>query len=146
MHNDKSIVVTTQQIVFVGFLLCSVHMTVRVPPEECTDMIELCREILATKQISIRKFAQLIGQCVFLEPGVRYAPLYYKLMETERDQALNALKLFKSNFDAIICLSDESKMCIEWWIYNIETSFRPNRRIESDSSGTVEGATMFHIM
>ena len=113
-------------------------MTVRLPPEKCDDLIHLCKEILAARKITIRKFAQLIGKCVSVEPGVRYAALYYKLMEIERDKAL---KIHKGNFEATLYLSEESKWCIQWWIDNITTSFRPiclpkpNRRIESDSSG-----------
>ncbi|MEW8544652.1 MAG: hypothetical protein AB2693_14070 [Candidatus Thiodiazotropha sp.] len=138
VHKDKSVVVPSQQIIFVGFLICSVSMTVRLPPEKCIDMIELCREILAAKRITIRKFAQLIGKCVSVEPGVRYAALYYKSMEIERD---DALKMYRGDFDAFIGISNESKLCIQWWIDNIRTSFRPiclpkpHRRIESDSSG-----------
>ena len=138
VYKQKSVVVPTQQIIFVGFLICSVTMTVRLPPEKCLNMMELCKEILAARRITIRKFAQLIGTCVSVEPGVQYAALYYKSMEIERDKAL---KLHKGNFDAVICISDESRQCIQWWINNVQTSFRPiclpkpNRCIESDSSG-----------
>ena len=138
VHKTKSVVIPTQTIIFVGFLICSVSMTVKIPPEKCANMIHLFEEILAAKKITIRKFAQLIGTCVSVEPGVRYAALYYKLMEIERDEAL---KINRGNFDATICLSEESRLCIQWWIDNIDTSFRPiclskpQRRIESDSSG-----------
>ena len=77
VHKEKSVVVPTQQIIFLGFLICSVTMTVRLPPEKCTGMIELCQEILAAKKVTIRKFAQLIGKCVSVEAGVHYAALYY---------------------------------------------------------------------
>lgn len=40
------------------------------------------------KTITIRKFAQLIGKLVASEPGVSYAPLYYKTLEIEKDKAL----------------------------------------------------------
>lgn len=131
-------VISTQTIVFVGFLICSVSMTVRLPPDKCDDMIHLCKEILAARTLTIRKFAQLICKCVSVEPGVRYAALYYKIMEIGRDEAL---KIHKGDFDATISLSEASKLCIQWWIDNISTSFRliclpqPHRRIESDSSG-----------
>ena len=85
VHKAKSVVIPTQTIVFVGFVVCSVTMTVRLPPEKCDDLIHLCKEILAARKITIRKFAQLIGKCVSVEPGIRYATLYYKLMEIERD-------------------------------------------------------------
>ena len=111
VHKSKSVVVPTQQIVFVGFLLCSVSMTVKLPPEKCQGLIELCKEILGAKTITIRKFAQLIGKCVAAEPGVQYAALYYKTMEIERD---HALKVNRGNFDAKMCISLASRECIQW--------------------------------
>ena len=110
VHKAKSVVIPTQTIVFVGFVICSVTMTVRLPPEKCDDLIHLCKEILAARKITIRKFAQLIGKCVSVEPGVTYAALYYKLMEIERDKAL---KIHKGNFEATLYLSEESKWCIQ---------------------------------
>ena len=113
-------------------------MTVRLPSDKCVDLIELCQEILAAHRIAIRKFAQRIGKCVSVEPGVRYAAIYFKLMEIERDKAL---RLHNSNFDAMLCISNESRLCIQWWINNVQTSFRPiclpkpHRCIEADSSG-----------
>jgi hypothetical protein len=35
----------------------------------------------------IRKLAQLIGKLVGSELGVNYAPLYYKVLEIEKDDA-----------------------------------------------------------
>ena len=37
---EKSVLVPTQQIVFLGFLLCSVTMTVRLTPERSQEIIE----------------------------------------------------------------------------------------------------------
>ncbi len=83
------------------------------------------------------------------EPGVQFAALYYKPLEIERDLAL---KLNKGDFDAVIHISVESRLCIQWWIDNVQKSFRyitvpkPDRRIESDSSGTGWGVMMLLIM
>lgn len=136
-HPEKSIIVPTQCIEFLGFLLNSVNMTVRLAPRKVTKLKELVYKIKRAKTISIREFAKLIGIMVAAEPGVKYAPLYYKTLELERDRALN--KNFR-NFDADICISNESEKCIDWWIQNIDEASRPillgpmTRRIETDSS------------
>lgn len=46
---------------------------------------EKCQEVLNLHKIAIRQFAQLIGKLVSSEPGVRYAPLFYKSLEIEKD-------------------------------------------------------------
>ena len=53
---------------------------------------------------------------------MKYAPLYYKSMEIERDMAL---KMQSGNFDAKMNISNQTKNDLNWWIANIETTFRP---------------------
>ena len=136
-HPEKSIVIPTQCIEFLGFLLNSIDMTVRLAPRKVVKLKEQAHKIMKSKTISIREFAKLIGIMVAAEPGVKYAPLYYKTLEVDRD---NALKENHRDFDANMRVSNESKQCINWWIQNIDHSSRPislgpmSRRIETDSS------------
>lgn len=137
VHQEKSVVIPDQCIEFLGFLLHSVKMTVRLSHRKVQNIKTLAEKILKRKTITIREFAQLIGKLVAAEPGVLYAPLYYKSMELDRDQAL---KQNYGNFDAVMNLSFETKMCLKWWIKNVENSCRPisfgppDRKIETDSS------------
>ena len=78
VHPEKSVLEPTQKIVFLGFILCSVTMTVRLTSERCQDINDLCRRILSENKIEIRLFAKLIGKLVASEPGVEYTPLYFK--------------------------------------------------------------------
>ena len=136
-HTEKSIVIPTQCIEFVGFLLDSRDMTVRLAPRKVQDIKILAISILNTKNITIREFAKIIGKMVAAEPGVKYAALHYKSMELERDQAL---KKSYGDFDKFMCISYETTQCLKWWINNIEQSFKPislgqpDRKIETDSS------------
>jgi hypothetical protein len=78
VHPTKSVLKPTQVIVFLGFILCSKTMTVRLTHDRCTDIIQLCKSILSIKRCTISYFSKLIGKFVAAEPGVEYAPLYYK--------------------------------------------------------------------
>lgn len=143
IHPEKSIYVPTQCIEFVGFELNSVDMTVRLTHKKKQNMIMECEFILQQPTITIRQFAKLIGKMVSSEPGVQYAPLYYKSLEIQRDLEL---KINKGNFDGKMIVSGENRDCIVWWINNVDTSFKPiqlpktDRVIESDSSLTGYGA------
>ena len=142
-HPEKSVTVPTQVIEFVGFILNSQEMTVRLPPRKIKNIIKHCKDILKKDILTIRDFAQIIGKLVASEPGVQYAALYYKPLEIQRDLEL---KLNKGDFDSHIILSQKSKDCLHWWIDNLTTAFRPlerpqpSRVIESDSSLTGYGA------
>ena len=67
---EKSVFEPTQQIIFLGFILCSVTMTVRLPPERRQEIVDLCKNLLQLKRVEIRKFSQLIGKLVATQQGV----------------------------------------------------------------------------
>ena len=137
VHPEKSVITPSQCIEFVGFLLNSNDMTVRLAPRKVNNLIQLASEILDAKAISIWTFAELIGKMTAAEPGVKYAALHYKTLELDKDRAL---KSNFGNYDSFMQISSESKLCIKWWIRNIETVNKPispgkmDRRIETDSS------------
>ena len=85
IHPDKSEVLPKQTIEFVGFLINSVDMTVRLTSRKAKDIVSQCSIILKKRNITIREFAQIIGKLVATEAGVLYAPLYYKPLEIQKD-------------------------------------------------------------
>lgn len=137
VHPEKSVITPSHCIEFVGFILNSIDMTVKLAPRKVENMKKLASEILEATAISIRKFAELIGKMIAAEPGVKYAALHYKTLEIDKDRAL---KSNLGNYDSIMQISSESEDCIHWWIRNIEFVNKPislgkmNRRIETDSS------------
>ena len=83
------------------------------------------------------------------EPGLKYAALHYKTLELDKDRAL---KSNFGNYDGFMQISSESKLCIKWWIRNIETVNKPispvkmDRKIETDSSLMGYGGGMTSLM
>ena len=142
-HPEKSIIVPTQIIEFVGYVLNSVNMIVTLPQEKVIKIIKQCKEILQKELITIRELAKLIGKLVATEPAVPYAGLFYKPLEIQKDVEL---KHSRGDFDNYMKLSDKSIDCLQWWIDNLAQSSRPiitpkpDRVIESDSSMTGYGA------
>ena len=67
IHPDKSIIVPTQCIEFVRFLLNSVEMSVRLAPRKVKNLIDLAERLLKADQVSIREFSKLIGTMVAAE-------------------------------------------------------------------------------
>ena len=137
VHDKKSVLIPTQEIVFVGFVLNSKEMTIRLPDEKKGKIIKLCHDIIGRSEVTIREFSKLIGKLVATEPGVEYAQLRYKPMEKIKEKQL---KLNNGNFDASMKISSSCRGHIQWWIDNLEASFKlishgkPNKEIYSDSS------------
>ena len=116
VHPEKSVFVPVQQIVFLGFILCTVTMTIRPTPEKCQKNIELGQQILARKRVTIRTFVQLIGKMVSLEQGVEYAPLYYRPLEKVKEEQL---KSQCGNFDSFMTIPKHIYPVINWWVQNV---------------------------
>ena len=89
VNPNKSSLIPSKQLVFVGFILCSETMTVRLTNDKRTQIIIMCPDIKNQKIITIRKFAKLVGMLVACEPGVQYAPLFYKPLEKIKLKKLN---------------------------------------------------------
>ena len=120
VHIEKSVLVPTKQIVFLGFLLCSETMTVRLPLERANELRQYCIKIKDKPKCKIREFAKMIGMMVAAEPGVDYAPLFYKPFEKVKD---HQLQVKKGNFDHYMNITNEIKSNIQWWIDNISITF-----------------------
>lgn len=143
IHPDKSVLIPSQQIVFLGFILCSVTMTIRLTPEKVMETVTLCHSILEKKRVTIREFAQLLGKLVAAEPGVECAPLFYKPLEKVKDKNL---KIHKGNYNSFMNISEALHTDINWWIQNLPKSFKhvshgaPTTILFSDASKKGWGA------
>lgn len=129
VNPKKSVLIPTQQITFVGFVLCSRTMTIKLTTERIINIKNLCAEIKIKKFITIRKFSRLVGMLVASEPGVLYAPLYYKPLEKIKLANLNAKK---GNFDAYMRVTSNIRFHVQWWIDNLDNSLKPIHMPEID--------------
>lgn len=139
VHPIKSVFDPVQIIVFLGFILNSITMRVMVTEERIENLIKLGTTIISRQKVTIREFAQLIGKMVACEPGMQYAPLYYKDLEHEKD---HHLKQCKGNYDEHIVISDNSREMISAFLKYGKNAYKPITReapaltLYSDSSKT----------
>ncbi len=144
IHPEKSVLMPSQEIVTLGFLINSVTMTIRLTTAKATDLKKECESLLqSNKTPTIRWVAKVIGKIVVSFPGVMYGPLYYRALE--HDKSL-ALKKAKGNFDATMSLSQAAKKELWWWVKNVETAYQtlsrkePQHHITTDASLSGWGA------
>ena len=75
IHPEKSILVPTQQIIFLGFVIDSVKMTITLTEERKQSIYMLCQNIPPNYQASIRDLAQIIGVIVSSFRTVSYGQM-----------------------------------------------------------------------
>lgn len=77
VHPEKSVVIPTPCIVYLGFTLDSLSMTVQLTPDKAVRIIAHGQTILRKREHTIRAIAQLVGTLVACET-----------LEHEKDAAL----------------------------------------------------------
>ena len=120
IHPEKSVLLPTQIITFLGFVVNSILMQVSLISERVLKLRHACENLLATSSPSIRLVAQVLGLMAASFPGVMYGPLHHKFPEMDKT---HALKLHKGNFDKNMCLSKEAIIDLKWWVTKLPTAY-----------------------
>jgi hypothetical protein len=120
-------------------------MTVSLTPEKKQDIKTICELFIKRRECDVREFAKIIGKLVASEPGVQFASLYIKNLEIMKD---DLLKQNHGNFDAKMTITMKMKNTLNWWVNNIQDSYKPVRQadpsvtLQTDSSGLGWGCVM----
>lgn len=115
-HDDsKSVTIPTQQIEHLGFIINSRDMTVGINDTKYQKLKSLARQVTETDSCTIRTVSQLIGVMVAYCTGVEYGELFCKQLEIDK---IAALRESRGNYEAQMCISQQSRQDIAWWISN----------------------------
>ncbi|XP_068739614.1 uncharacterized protein [Montipora capricornis] len=115
IHPEKSVLIPIQELEFLGFLLNSISMTIRLPPSKAAHVKSACENLLSETKVTIRELAHVIGLLVSSLPGVQFGRLHYRQLEKDKSRAL---QLCKGNYDGPVTLSNDSRSELEWWLDN----------------------------
>ena len=143
IHPEKSQFVPSQQITYLGFVIDSQKMQVRLTEEKKLNIIEKTKIFLKPCTFSIREVASFIGTLTSSLPGILYGPLHYRNLERDKNEAL---KYAKGNFNNNMRISPLGSQDILWFKNNIMTSYAPiefpriSQIIYTDASLTGWGA------
>ena len=141
IHPDKSVLRPSHTIIYLGFVLDSVNMTITLTEEKKEKIRNFAVQLLDMGVCSVRTLAKFIGQVVASFQGVMYGPLWYRQLEKNK---LQGLKLGHGDYEFTVALSEEAKIELNWWrdyilsAYNlIDTSHgEPTFVVFSDASFT----------
>ena len=136
---EKSVLVPTQIIEYLGFILNTIDMSVRLTPGKLVDLKALVQNANKDKFISLEDLAKLVGKMVASFPGVTYGRLYYRQLDIEKNKGL---KRHQGDYKQMISLSDRARKDLTWWFENLDNSFVnvsekiPDRDVTCDASNT----------
>ena len=136
----KSVTDPSHELEFLGFILNSTNMTVRLTVVRIERVISACVKLRNKNTDSIRNVAQVIGLMVSSFPGVEYGQLFYRSLEIQKIKALNESR---GDFDQMMPVTDEMKSDMTWWIENLSSQKRDVTKADADivlnSDASLEG-------
>ena len=145
INEKKSIFKSTKEIVFLGNIINSEDMTVKLTNEKKENLYVACKSLLGKKQAKIREVARIIGLIVSSFSAVDLGQLHYRVLEKEK---IAALKYAQGNYEQFMNITIEMKQEISWWIDNVHIQSRiisrgnPEITIITDASLIGWGATL----
>ena len=93
VHPEKSVLIPQQNITFLGFVIDSVNMIVRLTEDKIFKIKGILQcTIHNSHSVKIRDIARIIGYMISSLPAVRYGALYYRYLEIDKITALKQSK------------------------------------------------------
>ena len=120
IHPEKSQLVPSQRLEFLGFVIDSTTMTISLNDRKRKNLKKLVNQALSIKCPSIRFIAKVIGTLVSVFPASKYGPLHYRNLDNDKTVALQHSF---GKFDSPMTLSVNSKHELLWWRNNIDSVF-----------------------
>ena len=74
---DKSALIPSQEIQFLGFVVNSVTMTMSLPEEKIKSIARACQTILKPETVTVRELSRVLGKMTAASQAVLPAPLCY---------------------------------------------------------------------
>ena len=145
IHNEKSVLVPTQNITFLGNNIDSVRMIVYLPTEKVSRIVQACVDLHNKVASRIREVARVLGLLVSSFSAVEFGPLYYR--DTEREK-IEALQKNRGDYDGFMSVTDKIRNELKWWIDNLNQQKRrishgnPELVITTDASNIGWGAVL----
>jgi len=121
IHLEKSSLIPSQTIVYLGFVINTVNMTISLTKKKKDNIKSICKKLLDKKDNTIREVASLIGNMTASFEAVQYGRLHYRNLELDK---IISLKANKGNFEACCHISNKGKKDIIWWREHIGSAFK----------------------
>ena len=111
MYPEKSVLKSTQNLTYFGFIINSKDMTLKLTEEKKQKKYDLCTKPFEKSKPTIQFVAQVIGNIVVSFPTLVIRPLFCRALEKDR---IVGLKRHGQNYDAENESSNEACSELVW--------------------------------
>ena len=133
INSEKSILSPSQEIEFLGMLLNSITMEIKLPREKIKKIRQEAHYLLAIKQPSAQQLCQLLGKLNATNPALQMAPLFCRSLQMCLKRALADNH---QNYQSVVRLSSQALEDLLWWKLHL-TSWNGRSLITQTLSMTI---------
>ena len=108
----KSVLTPARALEYLGFQIDTIAMSLALPQGKVKAIQDKCQELVKLDQTSVRELSQLIGKLSASILAVRPGPLNYRHLQMQKSKALF---YNRQSYAAIVCLTKECKVELNWW-------------------------------
>ena len=138
IHGEKSVLIPTKKLKFLGFNLDTVKMQVALTVEKISKFGTFVENLGPRgRKLKIRQVAALLGLMVAYTPAVLYGGAHLKALEVAKNEAL---KLARGNFEHSMIIPPEAWVDINWWVRVIGNAPNPIRLDAPDITVTTDAS------
>ena len=112
VNKEKSITTPTQELEFLGLLVNTPSMCLRLPGHKIRHIQAEARRLQGSHQISAWLLSQFLGKLNAAAQAIFPAPLFYRHLQRDLQRSLSQ---GGQNYDVLLTLSQEAVGELEWW-------------------------------
>ena len=111
VNYEKSHLVPTQEIEFLGLLVNSKNLTLILPGEKLRKIRKRCKQLLGISDLSIRELSKFLGLLTSSIQAIFPAPLHFRNLQRLKNQAMTA----HQSYETMISLDQAAREEVIWW-------------------------------
>ena len=111
---EKSVLIPTKTMEFLGVTINSEEMTFSIPDQKMQKIICLCEQATQSSHLSVRNLASIVGKLMSTAQAFSPAPLQVRYL-----QNLLRGSLKSKSYESMISLSPEAHLELLWWKENL---------------------------
>ena len=118
INNKKSLLQPTQEIEFLGMIIDSVSMDLKLPGEKIKNIRQEAQKLFSLSSPSSHSLSQLVGQLNVTTPSLQMATLFCCSLQTCLKQALADNS---QDYQSPVQLSSQAAKDLRWWVHLLST-------------------------
>ena len=111
VNYDKSQLVPSQSIEFLGFQINSTNLTLQLPGEKLRKIRKTCQNLLGKTEISVRELSKFLGLLTSSIQAIFPAPLHYRHLQRLKNTTMTS----EQSYEALLTLDTAAREDILWW-------------------------------